>query len=73
MFFNAFDLDSQGSFYLKNDINISAILKGPMIIWYTAHPYTIFFPKTRQSMMYLKAMIEHGLKQSDGLSGGFVG
>lgn len=44
-----------------------------MIIWYSVHPYTIFFLKNRAfSMTYLKAVIELGMEQSDELCLGFL-
>lgn len=43
-----------------------------MVIWYSVHPYTIFSLKNRAFyMMYLKATIELGMEQSDGLCLGF--
>lgn len=45
---------------------------GLMVIWYSVHPYTIFSLKNRAFyMMYLKATIELGMEQSDGLCLGF--
>lgn len=66
VFGNAFALDIQGSkpkeCYEKL-ININAVLKWSVIIWYLVHPYTIFFLKNRAFYMtYLKAVIELGME-----------
>lgn len=76
VFGNAFASDVQGSkpkeCYGKL-ININAVLKWSVIIWYLIHPYTIFFLKNRAFyMMYLKAVIELGMEQSDELCLGFL-